>query len=201
MYKRYSFYCSGGASRIIKFYETNSILDYPIESILYDGVNGDVIYKLKKLFGNKLIVFSVGNDVSGRLYSMLNQSNTDYMFCFGKRILKGELLTKYKNKIINFHPSLLPAFPGINSIDRALESSVQLIGNTAHFIDAGIDTGPIIMQSVISKSSYTNYEDVLSLQLKMLNVIWNLLDNNKIEVVDDKVNIDECINENKFFSI
>ena len=82
-----------------------------------------------------------------------------------------------------------------------MESSVQLIGNTAHFIDAGIDTGPIIMQSVISKSSYTNYEDVLSLQLKMLNVIWNLLDNSKIEVVDDKVNIDECINENKFFSI
>ena len=100
-----------------------------------------------------------------------------------------------------FHPSLLPAFPGVKSIDKALNYSVQILGNTAHFIDEGIDTGPIIMQSVISRAYFKCYEDVLSLQLKMLKKIWSLLEKDKIRVTKNKVTIDEVTNKNTFFSI
>jgi phosphoribosylglycinamide formyltransferase 1 len=201
MNKRYSVYCSGGASRIFSFYKKNCIYDYPIESILYDGHDKIVIDKLNILFGKKLVVFQKKEGLSEKLLSVLELKNIDYVFCFGKRILKGDLLSKYKNKIINFHPSLLPAFPGVNSIDKALNSSVQILGNTAHFIDEGIDTGPIIMQSVISKAYFKCYEDVLSLQLKMLKKIWSLLEKDKIRVTKNKVTIDEVTNKNTFFSI
>lgn len=201
MNKRYSVYCSGGASRILSFYKENCICDYPIESILYDGQDKIVIDKLNVLFGKKLVVFQKKEDLSEKLLTVLELKNIDYVFCFGKRILKGDLLRKYKNKIINFHPSLLPAFPGVNSIDKALNSSVQILGNTAHFIDEGIDTGPIIMQSVISRAYFKCYEDVLSLQLKMLKKIWSLLEKDKIRVTKNKVTIDEVTNKNTFFSI
>ena len=65
--------------------------------------------------------------VSQKLLFLLKEHNIDYLFCFGDKLLKGELLIEYKNKIINFHPSILPAFPGINAIDQALKSSVQLL--------------------------------------------------------------------------
>ena len=201
MNKKFAVYCSGGASRIINFYKKKSTTDYPIEFLLYDGNDKLVIDQLYVLFGNKLVVFQQKDRLSEKLLSVLQLKQVDYLFCFGKRILKGELLKKYKNKIINFHPSLLPAFPGINSIDKALSSSVQIMGNTAHFIDEGIDTGPIIMQSVISKSSFNDYEDVLSLQLHMLDKIWNLLENDKIYLVNGKVIIDEIRPKNIFFSI
>lgn len=162
MNKRYSFYCSGGAGRLIKFYERNRISDYKIEFILYDGDNHEVVQKLKKTFGDILILFEKKNGLSIALYDLLNYHKIDYLFCFGSKILKGDLIEKYKNRIINFHPSLLPAFPGRKSIDQALDSSVQILGNTAHFIDKGVDTGPIIMQSVVSRSAYNEYGDEIN---------------------------------------
>jgi phosphoribosylglycinamide formyltransferase-1 len=201
MNKRYSFYCSGGTSRLIKFYETHDLFDYKVEFVLYDDKRADVIVKLRKYFGKKLVIFNSKDKLSDVLYSLMKAHKVDYMFCFGNKILKGDLITKYRNRIVNFHPSLLPSFPGLNSIDQALNSSVQILGNTAHFIDEGIDTGPIIMQSVISRSAYNEYEDVLSLQIDMLEKIWHLLDNDSIKVNQNKVQIHSLPNRQNFFSV
>ncbi|MCG3779512.1 MAG: Phosphoribosylglycinamide formyltransferase [Nitrosopumilus sp.] len=65
------------------------------------------------------------------------------------RIISPTLVKKYKNKIINIHPALLPAFPGLNSQKQALDYGTKFSGCTVHFVDAGMDTGPIIMQSVV----------------------------------------------------
>ena len=65
------------------------------------------------------------------------------------RIISPQFVKRYKNRIINIHPSLLPAFPGIFSQRQALEYGVKYTGCTVHFVDAGIDTGPIILQAVI----------------------------------------------------
>ena len=96
---------------------------------------------------------------------------------------------EYKNKLINFHPSILPHFPGINSIDRALAGKVNLLGNTAHFIDEGVDTGPIIMQSVIHKSKFVDYNSILDLQLPMIDQIFKWLIEERINVNNDEVKI------------
>jgi phosphoribosylglycinamide formyltransferase 1 len=65
------------------------------------------------------------------------------------RILSPIFIRAYKNRILNIHPALLPAFPGIHSARRALESGVKFTGCTVHFVDEGIDTGPIILQAAV----------------------------------------------------
>ena len=62
------------------------------------------------------------------------------------RIVKQGLLDAFPQRILNIHPALLPAFPGIDSWKQALDYGVKIAGCTVHFVDAGIDTGPIIVQ-------------------------------------------------------
>jgi phosphoribosylglycinamide formyltransferase-1 len=65
------------------------------------------------------------------------------------RILKGPLLERFENRIMNIHPALLPSFPGLHSARQALEYGVKLSGCTVHFVDRSIDGGAIILQSVV----------------------------------------------------
>ena len=65
------------------------------------------------------------------------------------RIISPGFVKKYKNRIINIHPALLPAFPGLNSQKQALDHGAKYSGCTVHFVDSGMDTGPIIIQAVV----------------------------------------------------
>ena len=65
------------------------------------------------------------------------------------RIISPQFIRKYKNRIMNIHPALLPAFPGLDVQKQAVEHGVKFSGCTVHFVDEGIDSGPIIIQSVI----------------------------------------------------
>ena len=65
------------------------------------------------------------------------------------RILSGNFVSKWHNKIINIHPALLPSFPGLDGQGQALEYGVKFTGCTVHFVDEGTDTGPIILQKVV----------------------------------------------------
>jgi len=62
------------------------------------------------------------------------------------RILKGEFLRAFANRVVNIHPSLLPAFPGLEAWKQALDYGVKVTGCTVHFLDQGIDSGPILGQ-------------------------------------------------------
>lgn len=64
-------------------------------------------------------------------------------------LLSGSFLARFANAVINVHPSLLPAFPGIDAIAQALEYGVQVFGVTVHFVDEGVDSGPVILQRAI----------------------------------------------------
>ena len=63
------------------------------------------------------------------------------------RIISPGFIKKYKNRIINIHPALLPAFPGLNSQKQALDYGAKYSGCTVHFVDSGMDTGPVIIQA------------------------------------------------------
>ena len=65
------------------------------------------------------------------------------------RILKGEFLRAFANRVLNLHPSLLPSFPGLEAWRQALDYGVKVTGCTVHFVDQGIDTGPIIVQQTV----------------------------------------------------
>ncbi|MDK2856956.1 MAG: phosphoribosylglycinamide formyltransferase 1 [Verrucomicrobiota bacterium] len=62
------------------------------------------------------------------------------------RIVKAGILTAFAGRIVNIHPSLLPAFPGLEAARQAIDAGVRETGCTVHFVDGGIDTGPIICQ-------------------------------------------------------
>lgn len=65
------------------------------------------------------------------------------------RILKGDFLREFRNRVVNIHPALLPAFPGLESWKQALDYGAKVAGCTVHFVDEGIDSGPIIAQEVV----------------------------------------------------
>jgi len=65
------------------------------------------------------------------------------------RLLSAVVTTVFRNKIINIHPSLLPAFPGTSGVEQALDYGVKVTGCTVHFVDEGLDTGPIILQEAV----------------------------------------------------
>ena len=65
------------------------------------------------------------------------------------RILKGDFLRAFPQRVVNIHPSLLPAFPGLEAWKQALDYGVKIAGCTVHFVDQGIDSGPIIAQETV----------------------------------------------------
>lgn len=65
------------------------------------------------------------------------------------RILGSEAIARFPNRVLNIHPSLLPAFPGVDAVDQALRAGVQVTGVTVHFVDEQVDHGPIIAQRAV----------------------------------------------------
>ena len=65
------------------------------------------------------------------------------------RIISPYFIKEYKNKILNIHPALLPAFPGLDAQKQAIEFGAKYSGCTVHFVDEGVDTGPIIIQEIV----------------------------------------------------
>jgi phosphoribosylglycinamide formyltransferase-1 len=77
----------------------------------------------------------------------LQEARVDLVVLAGfMRILKGDFLRAFPQRVLNIHPALLPAFPGLESWKQALDYGVKVAGCTVHFVDQGIDTGPIVVQ-------------------------------------------------------
>ena len=80
----------------------------------------------------------------------LREARVDLIVLAGfMRILKGEFLRAFPQRVLNIHPALLPAFPGLESWKQALDYGVKVTGCTIHFVDQGIDTGPILVQRAV----------------------------------------------------
>ncbi|MBV9195266.1 MAG: phosphoribosylglycinamide formyltransferase [Solirubrobacterales bacterium] len=65
------------------------------------------------------------------------------------QLLGAEFLGRFPNRVINVHPALLPAFPGLHAVEQALAYGVKVFGVTVHFVDEGVDTGPVILQRAV----------------------------------------------------
>lgn len=80
----------------------------------------------------------------------LREARVDLVVLAGfMRILKGEFLRAYEGRVVNIHPALLPAFPGLEAWRQALDYGVKMAGCTVHLVDQGIDTGPILAQRAV----------------------------------------------------
>ncbi|MFV0266106.1 MAG: formyltransferase family protein [Draconibacterium sp.] len=181
--KSFCIYCSGSASRVIKFYSNSANFSkYKPQKVIYDGNKQEILTTLSSLFGEDLCYFDesklntderakIHTSTSAYIHSIMDQYSIEYLFCFGNKILKKPFIESYPKKLINFHPSILPAYKGLNAIDQALMDEAIYLGNTAHFMDDGIDTGQIILQAAMFAHEYEDYEDVLELQFPMMKII------------------------------
>jgi phosphoribosylglycinamide formyltransferase-1 len=85
-----------------------------------------------------------------RISEILDAARPDLICLAGyMRLLSPEFVARYRGRVLNVHPALLPRFPGLHSQRRALEAGEKEAGCTVHFVDEGTDTGPIVLQEVV----------------------------------------------------
>jgi len=196
-----AFYVSNRATRLRRaielLTEKHADLLKMISFVFVDNVQNEDLRKSCKvaqieLFEEDLATIAKpqrGAHVSGKLLQFLTTHHVSYLICFGDKILQGAIISKYKNRAINFHPSLLPAFKGLHAIDKALEEGAFLLGNSAHIIDEGVDTGSVIMQSLLHSSEYKTYDDVLDLQVPMLIQLMAWLKEKRLSVENGRPHV------------
>jgi len=94
--------------------------------------------------------YSTREEFDGAVVAALRDANVDLVVLAGfMRVLTPIMIRAYPGRIMNIHPSLLPAFPGLHPQKQALEHGVRFSGCTVHFVDEGVDSGPIILQAVV----------------------------------------------------
>ena len=102
------------------------------------------------------------------LLEELHKQRVDLVLLAGfMRLLSASFIRQFPNRILNIHPSLLPAFPGLDAQQQALEHGVKITGCTVHFVDEQLDAGPIIVQAAVSVADDDTVE---SLSARILEV-------------------------------
>ena len=154
------------------------------------GIQTEIIesskYKGKRLQYDKEIISTL------RKYKVTPSNGLVCLAGF-MRIISPYFIREYKNKILNIHPALLPAFPGLDAQKQAIEFGSKFSGCTVHFVDEGVDTGPIIIQEIVK---INNNDTEKSLSKKILvkeHEIYpkavELFAKNKISIKGRKVKI------------
>jgi phosphoribosylglycinamide formyltransferase-1 len=106
--------------------------------------------------------FKSKNDFYARIADELVKRDVELVILAGfMRIVRKPLIDAFPNRIMNIHPALLPSFPGLHSQKQALDYGVRISGCTVHFVDAGMDTGPVIVQASVPVSP-DDTDDTLS---------------------------------------
>ena len=136
--------------------------------------------------------FSSRQEFEGKVIKILEGYVPDLIVLAGfMRILSKNFIRIFQRKIINIHPALLPAFPGLDSQNQALEYGVKISGATVHFVDEGVDTGPIIIQRAVIVKDNDSRDSlaarILKLEHKILTEAIELIRKEKITIVGRQV--------------
>ncbi|TCJ01747.1 phosphoribosylglycinamide formyltransferase [Cytobacillus praedii] len=147
---------AGKLSAVIKLLVCDRQEAYSIERAIKENIPSFVF--TAKEYASK-------EEYETEILQKLRELEVDYVVLAGyMRLIGPTLLKNYEGRIINIHPSLLPAFPGKDAIGQALNANVKESGVTIHFVDEGMDTGPIIAQQSVPISKE---ETIESLQAKI----------------------------------
>ncbi|WP_027363292.1 phosphoribosylglycinamide formyltransferase [Desulfotruncus alcoholivorax] len=135
-------------------------------------------------------------DFERKIVEVLQQNDVELVCLAGYMRLVGKgLLAAFNERIINIHPALLPSFPGLHAQEQAWNYGVKFSGCTVHFVDEGMDTGPIILQAVVpvyaSDTAETLAERILEQEHKIYPEAVRLFCEGKLEIKGRKVYIKE----------
>lgn len=192
---RVAIFASGGGTNL------QAIIDAHINSIEIALVfsNNAEAYAIERAKNHNIPVEVIDNksyqtreDFDRDILKRIGPYNLDLIILAGyMRILSTVFVRAYKGKIINIHPALLPSFPGINSGRQALEYGVKYTGVTVHFVDEEVDTGPIILQSIVEIDDTDTEESLLEKIHKVEHSIYpeaiKLVSSGQIEIVGRRV--------------
>ena len=142
--------------------------------------------------------FASRAEFNEKFLEALDEMNPDLIVLAGFLVvIPPEMIAKYRNRIINIHPSLIPSFCGtgfygLKVHEAALERGVKVVGATVHFVDEGTDTGPIILQKAVNVEhgdtpSVLQRRVMEQAEWKILPQAIDMIANNKIKVEDGKV--------------
>lgn len=169
-----------------------------IKILICNNKNAFVIERAKKYNIDYSIIehnrYNSRKDFENEIVKKLQEYNVELVILAGfMRVLTSNFLNKFPKKVINIHPTLLPSFPGINSVEQVLEHGVKITGVTVHFVDNGVDTGPIIAQRSIIIDENDNLESlsqkIHKVEHELYPEVINLAVNNKLKIIGRKVNI------------
>jgi len=192
---RVAIFASGSGTNL------QAIIDAHINSIEIALVfsNNTEAYAIERAKNHNIPVEVIDNksyqtreDFDRDILKRIGPYNLDLIILAGyMRILSTVFVRAYKGKIINIHPALLPSFPGINSGRQALEYGVKYTGVTVHFVDEEVDTGPIILQSIVEIDDTDTEESLLEKIHKVEHSIYpeaiKLVSSGQIEIVGRRV--------------
>lgn len=191
---------SGGGSNLQSIIDSvnDGYLNCEIEYVISDNKNA---YGLKRAENNniKTLVFNkkeYRDKLSDKILEVL-EGKVDLIVLAGfLSILKGDIIEKFRHKIINIHPSLIPSFCGngmygIRVHEKALEYGVKVSGCTVHFVDEGTDTGKIMIQKIVPVYAEDTKEElqkrVLIEEHKALPEAIKYISESKIEIKEGRV--------------
>jgi phosphoribosylglycinamide formyltransferase-1 len=136
--------------------ERGEIPDADLSHLIVNKKDAYAIKRAKKHRINSTVITShdkTRREFDQSVLKLLKELNIEIVVLAGfMRILTPEFIDTYRNRILNIHPSLLPSFPGANAHRDAIKYGAKVSGCTAHLVDEGIDSGPIIMQTSITLS-------------------------------------------------
>lgn len=130
----------------------------------------------------------------------LEEADAEFVCLAGfMRLLSAHFVDRWRDRLINIHPSLLPAFPGLNTHERALQAGVRITGCTVHFVRTEMDNGPIIAQVAVPISDRDTADTLAARVLKLEHQIYplalSLVASGKARVVGERVILDEDMSE------
>lgn len=168
---------------------------YPIVTLVSDQPNALVLERAKRLgistFVRSPKQFPSKTEYEQAILQHLKDLNVEWIVLAGYMRLVGPTLLKaFPWRIVNLHPSLLPAFPGKNAIEQAFSYPVKVTGVTVHFVDEGMDTGPIIDQVAVKIEDEDTIE---SLKQKIHQVEHRLYPDVIKRLIDEKIRLNVSI--------
>lgn len=183
------------------FYNNSNSLAY-IDSVISDRVCGATEFAHKKDIKTTILKAKNGAEFSEKLNKKFEGQKNIVFISFYTKLFSGDFIKNFSGKIINFHPSILPACPGLDGFGDTIKLGSRFIGSTVHFVDEGIDTGKPIIQAAYPYNPNISVTDnrhrVYIQQCEMLEQVMQwfiqdriLIKDNQVIVTNAKYNISE----------
>jgi len=170
-----------------------------ISFVLSDKKNAGGIEKAQKLGIQTVILPKMKDETREnyelRLYDAVKPFNTGLIVLAGfMKIIGSSFMSRYKGKIINIHPSLLPSFKGVDAQKQAFDYGVKISGCTVHFVDETLDGGPIILQKSVERHELDTVDDfkhrILDEEHRLLSKAISIVAQNNYTIKDRLVSLE-----------